>query len=278
MKEVQSLYENCWDSKTYPACFSIANNYNAPHFHSALELLYVEQGALTATINGQVHQVEKDSLILVPNYNIHSYATPEASLTTLLVVPLQFIKTFETVFKEKTFVEHVYRGESLPELLHAMKQLNKAIKTPNFHVVKGYVYVILGILTEQVKMEASSPYRSHLEIIDIIQYMEKHFQTPISVKTVARQFGFSESHLSHLFKDHIGCSFPVFLDVIRIKYALTLINDGVVSITEAALEAGFNSLSTFYRTFKRYYDCTPYQYQKQHNQIPKNYTELSAYL
>ena len=51
------LYESKRDGMLSASCFEGRNNGCLPHFHSSIELVYVEEGELTAILDGQSHLV-----------------------------------------------------------------------------------------------------------------------------------------------------------------------------------------------------------------------------
>ena len=57
-------------------------------------------------------------------------------------------------------------------------------------------------------------------------------------------------------------TFSELMDDLRKDYALTLLRDASIPITEAAYELGFSEPSTFYRAFKRWTGETPAGYRK----------------
>ena len=54
-------------------------------------------------------------------------------------------------------------------------------------------------------------------------------------------------------------------NVKRKKKAEVMPADGNMTLEAVAGEAGFNSLSTFYRVFSKIYSCTPSEYRERMN-------------
>lgn len=70
---------------------------------------------------------------------------------------------------------------------------------------------------------------------------------------VAKACGLSEGHLSRLFRHSTGLTFPEYVGRLRAERAKALLESGAHSTTDAAFEAGFQSLSQFHRVFRRVY-------------------------
>lgn len=84
--------------------------------------------------------------------------------------------------------------------------------------------------------DAIEDYRVVRLIRDIREY--RHLEK--KVEEIAREYGLSESRLSHVFKEQAGIALKGYLTIAQLKYAYRLILEGK-SKTYAALEAGFAS-------------------------------------
>lgn len=82
-----------------------------------------------------------------------------------------------------------------------------------------------------------------------------------SVRQYARELGLSDSRLSHLFKENTGISLSGHLVLHKLQKAVCLIFEGM-SITEAAMAAGFDSPSHFAATGKRLLGMTAREIRK----------------
>jgi AraC-like DNA-binding protein len=95
-----------------------------------------------------------------------------------------------------------------------------------------------------------------------LHYLREHFQEPVYAEEVARAAGVSGSRLKALFREGLGMSWVKFLQGYRIHRAAALLCGPASSVTEAALEAGFESLSHFNATFRSFMGVSPTTYQE----------------
>ena len=72
----------------------------------------------------------------------------------------------------------------------------------------------------------------------------------------------SKSHFSHLFKTYTDMTFVEFLTAERIKRAEAYFSDPHVHIVDVAYDAGFASISSFNRAFRRIKGCSPTQFRR----------------
>ena len=99
------------------------------------------------------------------------------------------------------------------------------------------------------------------KFMSICRYINDHCTENLTVDQISQIAGFSKYHFCRLFKKFTETSFYDYLMSKRIAYVETLLIDPDISITDAAMLAGFNSISTFNRVFKQHKQCSPTQYR-----------------
>ncbi|MDF3005843.1 MAG: DNA-binding response regulator [Oscillospiraceae bacterium] len=114
----------------------------------------------------------------------------------------------------------------------------------------------LELLWEQQENEAIRPIRIAK------QYIQQHYNEPISLEDVCAATGFSVSYFSTMFKKENGEGFSKYLAWIRIEQAKTLLQDTGLSIAEVCDRVGYNDLKHFTSTFKKITSLNPGQYRK----------------
>ena len=85
---------------------------------------------------------------------------------------------------------------------------------------------------------------------------------PVYARNVARAAGISESSMKVLFHKALGMSWVKYLQGYRIHRAAANLCLAGSSITEAAFNVGFDSISHFNSTFRSFMGVSPSEYQK----------------
>ena len=93
------------------------------------------------------------------------------------------------------------------------------------------------------------------------EFLEKHFAEILRLPVVAGLCHMSESEFSRVFKKEHGHTFCEYLLKYRINKACEQMTDASVHVKTIAFNVGFNDLSYFSRTFRRYTGVTPSQYK-----------------
>jgi len=93
-----------------------------------------------------------------------------------------------------------------------------------------------------------------------IHYMKEAYASPVSIRQIADELGMSEAAFSQYFKKITGMTPKAFLTELRMEKAQELV--GQLSVTDAAMELGYDNISHFITLFKERYGMTPGQYRK----------------
>jgi AraC-like DNA-binding protein len=271
---MQGIYEHERDNYKSPSCWSVTNDVCLPHFHSSIELVYVTEGELKATLNGASHTIKKNEILIVSSYTVHHYETEAYSEAIVLIVPLDFISSYNKLLSQNSFSRHIYydisaeQGES--ELLHCIRivsQIESKKRQLSMNVLKGYIYIIMGILIENVGLVSNQDDQNRNVTKDILIYLQNNYLLPISLEQLSKNFGYSMSRFSHIFNSYFGCTIAEYINTLRCRHASGLLIDDSVSIINAGMSSGFNSMRTFYRSFKRCYGMTPSEYRNSYAKL-----------
>jgi AraC family transcriptional regulator len=85
-----------------------------------------------------------------------------------------------------------------------------------------------------------------------------------STESLAGLAGISAFHFHRIFRALTGETMFAFVQRRKLLRALELIDEGRFTLTEIALECGFDSGSSLSRAFRRHFNCTPTEYRIQH--------------
>lgn len=96
-----------------------------------------------------------------------------------------------------------------------------------------------------------------------MEYIRKHYNEDLSVKTVSEALRISPSYLHQLFKKEVGQTFLEFLTEYRIKVAKELLKDDHYKIYEIAEITGYKTGHYFSQVFQRVTGVNPYTYKQQ---------------
>lgn len=106
------------------------------------------------------------------------------------------------------------------------------------------------------------PFEYYRQLHPVKQYVRSHISEPITLGDIAQQADLSKAHFSRVFHRHTGMRFQDWLLCQRVEYANKLLSANDMTITQVAFAAGFGSISTFERAFKKHEGVTPSEFRR----------------
>ncbi|SDN91614.1 AraC family transcriptional regulator [Acetanaerobacterium elongatum] len=100
----------------------------------------------------------------------------------------------------------------------------------------------------------------------VVEHIEQNLSEPLTLQSVARQFYLSEYHFGRLFKTITGTSVKQYILGRKLALAAEKIKCTQSSITEVALELGFEYPEVFSRDFKKWFGVSPAAYRNGQNE------------
>ena len=120
---------------------------------------------------------------------------------------------------------------------------------------------LLAVLSEIDRLVKEDADHSADRILSIKNYISNHFNSNISLLTVADAFHLNPSYLSRIFKNSAGIRIGDYIMHVRMEKAKQLLAGKAHNVGEVAVLVGYNNAAYFSRIFKDYTGVTPLQYQ-----------------
>ncbi len=139
------------------------------------------------------------------------------------------------------------------------------------HSYSCYMNILEELYASVINIISSYSFTRHEEIIvQAIDYIESNLHNPLTLKDVAKQTNVSEQYLASKFKSKLNITVKDYIIKEKMKLAIVRIVRNDVNYEEVAFELGYDSYTTFYRTFKGYYGISPKSYSKDFESKVKN--------
>ena len=104
--------------------------------------------------------------------------------------------------------------------------------------------------------------KQSLPVVKARQYIDRNYQKPISLETVAKEVYLSPAYFSAVFKKEQGLTFSDYLAQVRIERAKRLLSNMKYSVAEVAAAVGYPDQRYFSRVFKKMTGVNPLEYRK----------------
>lgn len=102
------------------------------------------------------------------------------------------------------------------------------------------------------------------DIRPVLQYIETHYASNLTIDALAKQFYISPFYLSKKFKAETSFTINQYIISCRMGEAERLLVFSNLPIKDIAITCGYENLSYFYTTFKKYAGCTPQEYRQKY--------------
>ena len=97
----------------------------------------------------------------------------------------------------------------------------------------------------------------------LLAYLSEEYKNPnLCAAMVAEKFSLSEKYVFAFVKEQTGKSFGKYIENLRLDKVIELLKTTDTNVNEIAQQVGFNSISTFYKTFNRVFGVSPAEWRK----------------
>lgn len=134
---------------------------------------------------------------------------------------------------------------------------NFDFSSENQALAVSHIWNIYGRLISLTQVNESNSY-----IREAVSIIKQQYMNDISVKSISEQIGLDRSYFCNLFKKHTDATPMQFIINYRMQKALKLLNCQKYSVSVIAASVGYSDLSSFSKSFKKYYGVPPQRYKE----------------
>ncbi len=238
---------------------------NEPHFHEEIELIYLYEGSGILSYANEKHQMKEGDFSLIFPLKIHSFQNISESKQLCCVFEKNFFPSFSSTFAncipEKSPL--ISKADFTEEVDFALDQLLKmnSIKSSSSRS-QAYISILLENILEKIPLvEQQDKGKKHWKS-ELFLYLQEHFTEKVTLDQISIALGKSKYHVSHCFKESLGCSLSQYVHTLRVEKAKELLMTTDFQVTDIAFDCGFDSLSSFFRIFKEIEKETPKEFRE----------------
>jgi len=96
----------------------------------------------------------------------------------------------------------------------------------------------------------------------VVHYIEQHYAEELTLAQLAKISGFSKYHFHRIFQGIIGENVSAFIRKVRLVKSTGKLFNGL-SVTEVAMQSGYETPASFAKAFKENYGLSPKAFSKQ---------------
>lgn len=127
----------------------------------------------------------------------------------------------------------------------------------------AYVSLQMRMLTAYCDLCREYSTKEYSPIIrQIVNYIRLNLSQELDIQTLARNAGFSQTYITHKFKDEVGMPPVKFIQEQRIRLAKKMLATSDKPVSEIAMDVGVTDWSYFSRLFKKSTGKSPSEFRK----------------
>ncbi|WP_159723708.1 AraC family transcriptional regulator [Enterococcus sp. CSURQ0835] len=255
-----------------------------PHFHKEVEIIYALRGCVNIGVKENILALKEGESYIFPSGEPHYFLASPDSERYVFQFDLKIFDKWPVDNGQQRLVELFESCEphsriwpanlqkDFNQLLILLYEASQKSNPGNFFQVVGYLNLLISkIYLELPQKKSLKPtlrpaemkYKETLDLLNtIFDYIENHYDQPLTLEQIASKVGFSPHYFSKFFKKNTGQTFMQFLTEYRIKQAKFILSTEKLPMTEVAERAGFLCVKTFHHVFKSEVGISPLKYQK----------------
>ena len=234
------------------------------NWHHNLEIQLCCEGSGFVILDGVRTEIGVGDIVAVNCNTIHFTGTDDYVKYHCIIIDTDFCISSGIDCSDIQF-ENVFKN---PVIMNSIIQTVETYKNPDDVCYKAKLkYLILKILIEIRTYHTNSisvskyDIKYFKEVKDTIVYIQNNYNKKITLEELAKETYIDKFSLSKKFKEFTGITVVTYINNYRSKQALLMIQKGE-QIGDAARICGFNNISFFTKTFKKYSGNLPSFYKK----------------
>lgn len=268
---------------------------NKSEKHNFFELYYIAEGDMTITLDGTPHPASAGDFFLLPPMLPHcmepykTYSTGIAISFAAENLPEDHVihgKLDETgkyliPLILNTYARNCEQSEFRPALFSQSETSTQkndfAFKQLLGNLIECLLITILQKEELRKTKQVISPAEKNTLAQGIRLEIQKNYTKNLSLQDLAEKIGYSVPHICRVFKQAYNDTITNYTAKLKIEHALKLIESAKQSLKDISDYLGFDSISYFNKTFKKYTGMTPGAYKKfsQQNHLLDTYYLLN---
>ena len=261
----------------YDVSYTYLNENWAPHYHRALELIYILEGTATVFMNKQKYVLKPKDILVIDSMRLHELVYRKRKATGVLVeISKSYMKKFLPEIEQLDIEFCSQQKEGKEAETARLQQIMEEISLAYRDHARGFMLKsaslmleLLSILTECFSISSYEVIPGHFisrmeHLGDTIAYIEENYRRSISLQEAADHVGFSKEYFCRYFKKNSGYSFMDFLSNVRLNHIYQDLLFTADPVNEIIDRNGYANTKLFYEKFKKKYGLTPGQVRRLH--------------
>lgn len=245
-------------------------SYVPPHWHDALEIIYLLEGVLQIVVGNDSKYLEAGQCAMITPNQIHSTLCTRPNRAIVFQIPKSFIEKFIPQAENLCFILQDPAGtpilqskvELFKETLVKMQLLTDlqpdgAVLRFNSLLFEVLFQLYHNFCTE-IHQKNTTRHSRNLERLEpILQYISSNYNRPISLDEISSIAILQPKYFCRFFKKYMGVTFLEYQNEIRLSKIYKDVTSTDDKISEILERHGFTNYKLFRQMFSERFHSTP---------------------
>lgn len=246
------------------------------HWHTEWEIIRILKGEFLITINDEKVLAQKGDIIFIQDGALHG-GTPNECIYECIVFDITLLlkqnhictKLIQDIIHHNKLINIKMPSNLMPLNLNCeflFDSLGSKYDGYEF-ITQGSLYNIIGIILKNKLYTindrvSSKTEEKMLQFKKVISMIEENYSNTITLDDLSKVAGMTPKYFCKFFQSMSNKTPIEYLNLYRIESACEQLLSTDLPVTDIAINCGFNDVSYFIKTFKKYKGLTPKQYIK----------------
>lgn len=236
------------------------------NWHKNPEMIYVSEGSGTLIYSGESYPMKKGDMFIINQEAVHHVFSKHGIDYYFIIVDEDFCLQNGIALGNYTFnikAEDKYTKNKFLNVIRETELYTEEYRDISPARLRG---AVLSLLIDVCEKHSSKKVEDREKTSDryiksALWYINENFANNITLENVAAHLGINKFYLTREFKKYTGETVFSCINMLRCKKAEHILLEGG-TVTDAAMESGFESVSYFSRMYKKTRGISPSEYRK----------------
>ncbi len=246
------------------------------HWHVEYEIIRILEGSLTVALDEKSFTAVSGDVIFVHSGILHG-GIPKSCIYQCIVFDGNAFLKHNSVcagYMQKIIHQDIMIYHHFTEKYSKIRDTVNSIFNSMWQKQPGYELTVIGqfyhffglVFGNHYYLDSVTKtrrdYKRILQLKQVLEFIEHNYASPLTLQQISASVSMSPKYFCRFFSEMTHQTPMDYLNHQRIEQACYQLSTSDDSITEIAYRNGFNDLSYFIRTFKKYKGMTPGKYKR----------------
>lgn len=246
------------------------------HWHEDMEFMYIIEGSLEYSVNGENIHLNAGEGIFVNTRRIHANYSPKGEYCVFLCIIVHPSYLSVSNYVEQKFIAPMTDASAFDYLLLSKDDWTGEIidilynlfeygeqDTLELEILES-CFKIMRLMYHNIDLTKIKKTASNMHVNtfkEMMMYIQNHYMEKVALEEIAAAGNVGKTLCTKIFKHFVQSTPTEYLIKYRITKSLELLTGTEMSITDIAYATGFTSASHFTKTFREQLGYTPNKYR-----------------